>query len=199
MLQIIKANREKIQFFLGIILLYCIWHFGYEIFLSKHTDFNWKFNRIIGLQVSSWFTIFGGYETKVINLGIRPHLVFINDIPLVSIDTPCNGFPMIYLFCAFIMVYPAPWRRKLIFSIVGIFILHCLNLARIIGLSYNTLYSSEYFEFNHKVLFQIVVYSAIFSMWAYWLAYGRDNTIGWTKGIIEFIKLKFFTKLLKAI
>jgi len=199
MLPILKANQEKIQFILGLVLLYGLWHFGYESYLAKHTQFDWKLNRIIGLQVSSWFTIFGGYDTRVISYSIYPHLMYLNALPIISIDTPCNGFPMIYLFCAFILVYPGPWRRKLVFCLSGIFILHTLNLVRIIALSYHSIYSSDYFYFNHKYLFQIIVYGTIFTLWAYWLSFGKDNSIGWLKGITAFVQFKFISRLLKAI
>jgi len=163
MLNILKNHKEKIQLVLGAVLLYGLWHFGYEEYLAKNlgeTGLDWNFNRAIAWQTAAWFALFG-YDIKVTSFQIYPHLMYLNGEPIISIDTPCNGIPMLYLFGSFVLVYPGPWKRKLVFIPAGLMVIHGLNLFRIIALSYISIYSSDYFYFNHKYLFQIIVYGLI--------------------------------------
>jgi len=199
MLPILKEHKEKFQMLGMAVLLYCIWHFGYELYLAKETRFDWTINRVLGMQTATWFTIFGGYDARVVNYSIYPHLMYLNALPIISIDTPCNGFPMIYLFCSFIIIYPAPLQRKIVFLLTGATMIYVLNLIRIITLSYISIYMEDYFYFNHKYAFQIIVYMTIISLWVYWVTYGSDKRVSWATGFLDFVKFKFVSKLLQAI
>jgi exosortase family protein XrtF len=199
MFTILKDNKEKVQMLLAAVLLYCLWHFGYEMYLAKETRFDWILNRVLGMQTATWFTVFGAYDARVVNYSIYPHLMYLNGLPIISIDTPCNGLPMMYLFLSFIVVYPGPWKRKLAFILTGVAIIYILNLFRIIALSYISIYMKDYFYFNHKYAFQIIVYTVIILLWMYWIVYGRDRSIGWAKGFMDFIRFKFVSRLLQII
>jgi exosortase family protein XrtF len=193
----IMQHKEKIGMLVGAMLLFALWHFGYEGYLAKDlsdSSFNWQFNRMLTNQTGFWFALLG-YEVKVTSFQIYPHLMYLNGDPIISVDTPCNGLPMLYLFASFILVYPGPWKRKLIFIPAGLIIIHGINLIRIILLSYISLYSSDYFYFNHKYLFQIIVYGLVISMWLYWILYGQDLKISWFQGLKDFIRLRFFSRL----
>jgi exosortase family protein XrtF len=201
MLNILKNHKEKIQMVLGAVLLYGLWHFGYEEYLAKNlgeTGLDWNFNRGLAWQTAAWFAMFG-YDANVTSFQIYPHLMYLNGEAIISIDTPCNGIPMLYLFGSFVLVYPGPWKRKLVFIPAGMMVIHGLNLIRIIALSYISIYSSDYFYFNHKYLFQIIVYGLILSLWFYWILYGQDLKTGWVQGLKDFIRLRFFSRLSQII
>jgi len=197
MLQIIKLHKDKIQLVVGSLALFCLWFYGYENFLAldkTNTGLDWQINRFLGLETAAWFSLFG-YEAKVITYSIYPHLMYLDSLPIMSIDTPCNGLPILYLFAAFILVYPGTWKRKAVFIPVGLLVIHVLNMIRIISLSYISIYSPDYFDFNHKYLFQIIVYSLVFTLWFFWILYGRDPKMAWIQGFKEFVTLKFLKKL----
>jgi len=197
MLQILKLHKDKIQLVFGGLALYALWHFGYENYLALdrgETGLDWHINRFLGLETATWFSMFG-YETKVVNFQIYPHLMYLDNLPIISIDTACNGLPMLYLFSAFVLIYPGTWKRKAIFIPAGLLIIHLLNVVRIISLSYISIYSPDYFYFNHKYLFQIIVYALVITLWFFWVLYGRDPKVSWLQGFKEFVTLKFFKKL----
>jgi len=194
MKKFVKENLFLIQFFGGGLLCYAIWYLGYENYLAPAGDFDWAFNRSIANQVAAYFSLWG-YEAKVVSYQIYPHLMYLNNEPIMSVDTPCNGLPMIYLFSSFILVYAGPWKRKFGFIAFGVFTIHLLNIIRIIGLSYISIYSPDYFYFNHKYMFQIIVYSVILSFWLYWILYGQEEKTSLKSGIRQFITLKFLSNL----
>jgi exosortase family protein XrtF len=192
-----NQHKDKINMLLSALILYAFWHFGYEEFLAKNvssTGIDWNFNRLLGYETAAWFSLFG-YQTKVITYQIYPHLMYLNNNPIISIDTPCNGLPMLYLFASFIIAYPGTVKRKLIFIPSGLLIIHVLNILRIIFLSYISIYYSDYFYFNHKYAFQIIVYGVVISMWFYWILYGNDPEIKWVAGIKDFVRFRFFSRL----
>lgn len=190
MKSLLKEYRFVLQFFGGSLLFYSFWLLVYENYLQPLGSFDWVLNRAIANQVAFYFSI-TGYTAKVVNFQIYPHLMYLDGEPIMSVDTPCNGLPMIYLFSSFIIIYSGPVLRKLAFVAFGIGVIHLLNLVRIIGLSYISIYSPDYFHFNHKYLFQIIVYSAIFSLWLFWILYGQNNNKPVKEGIKDFFALKF--------
>ena len=197
MLQFYKTHSDKINMVLSAILLYSAWHFGYEEFLAKNTTssgIDWNLNRLLGYETAAWFSLFG-YDAKVITYQIYPHLMYLDNKPIISIDTPCNGLPMLYLFASFVIAYPGTVKRKLTFITAGILIIHVLNIIRIIVLSYISIYYADYFYFNHKYAFQIIVYTVVIAMWFYWVLYGNDPKTKWLAGIKDFICFRFIGRL----
>jgi len=69
------------------------------------------------------------------------------------------------------LLYPGPWKHKLWFIPVGVFIVHLTNLFRIIGLSVVLINYSDYWKFSHDNLFRPFFYVVIFIMWVIWVEY----------------------------
>jgi exosortase family protein XrtF len=197
MFKILNQHKDKIQMLAMAVALYGLWHFGYEQYLALdkgETGLDWKINRVLGHETALWFSLFG-YKAEVMAYQIYPHLVFLDKLPIISIDTPCNALPMMYLFGSFILVYPGDWKRKAVFLVFGVLFIHVLNMIRIIILSYISIYSPDYFHFNHKYLFQIIVYGVTVTLWFYWVLYGYDPKTSWIQGIREFVSFRFVKKL----
>jgi len=191
----------KIRVLAGALILFVVWQFGYKNYLYKNqseSGLDWRLNRSLGEQAAFWFNM-TGFEARVYANSTAPHIVSLNHNRVISIDTPCNGIPMMFLYAAFILVYPGSWRRKTWFVLGGLVFLHLLNLSRIIGLSYLSYYAPGLFEFNHKFLFQIVVYSVTISIWLFYILYGSDEKIRIREGIHEFFSLKVFNRITQII
>jgi exosortase family protein XrtF len=107
------------------------------------------------------------------------NLIRIDGKALVHIEAGCNALVLMAFFAIFILAYPGPTKKKLWFIPLGIFIIHLINLGRVSLLSYNKYTHDANFDFNHKYLFSIVVYLAIFGLWMLWA-----NKISGVKNII---------------
>jgi exosortase family protein XrtF len=193
--------KEKIGVLAGALILFAVWQFGYKNYLYQNqseSGLDWRLNRSLGEQTAFWFNM-TGLKARVYANSTAPHIVSLNHIRVISIDTPCNGIPMMFLYAAFILVYPGSWRRKTWFVLGGLVFLHILNLCRIIGLSYLSYYAPGQFEFNHKYLFQIVVYSATISIWLFFILYGFDEKVKIREGIREFFSVKVFNRVSQII
>ena len=193
--------KETLRVLAGALILFVVWQFGYKNYLYQNqseSGLDWKLNRSLGEQAAFWFNM-TGLEARVYANSTAPHIVSLNHIRVISIDTPCNGIPMMFLYAAFILVYPGSWQRKTWFVLGGLVFLHILNLCRIIGLSYLSFYAPGQFEFNHKYLFQIVVYSATISIWLFFILYGFDEKVKIREGIREFFSFKVFNRITQII
>ena len=182
-------TKEKIIVVVSALLLYGIWELGYKNHLYLNQDksgLDWNVNRSLAHQTAAWFEI-AGFKTRVYADKTAPHILDLNKRKVITIDTPCNGIPMMYLFAAFILVYPGFWKRKIGFIAAGLILLHLLNLTRIIALGYLSYYAPGYFEINHKFLFQIVVYSVTISIWFFFILYGFDEKYQLKNAIRDFL------------
>jgi exosortase family protein XrtF len=193
--------KEKAGVLLGALLLFAIWQFGYKDYLYQNqseSGLDWNLNRSLAHQTSYWFKM-AGYDTRVFADQTAPHILSLNNIKVITIDTPCNGIPMMFLYAAFILVYPGSWKRKLYFIAGGLFVLHVLNLARIIGLAYLSYYAPGYFAINHKFIFQIVVYSVTISIWFFFVLYGFDEKYRLKSAIRDFFSFRVWQRISQII
>jgi exosortase/archaeosortase family protein len=88
----------------------------------------------------------------------------------VLIGDPCNGFDLLYVCVAFIISIPGiKWKRKILFSVMGITILFLSNLLRITALFFVAKNLPEWFDTFHKTVFQLLVYGIMFAIWIVYL------------------------------
>ncbi len=193
--------KDKIIPLLAVLVLYAVWQFGYKNYLylnQSESGLDWKINRSLTHQTAAWFRL-TGFETRVYADQTAPHIMDLNGRRAITIDTPCNGIPMMYLYVAFILVYPGSWSRKWWFSISGLSILHLLNLTRIIALSYLSIYAPGYFEINHKFIFQVLVYSVTIGIWIFFVLYGFDRKYQLREALRDFFSIRVFQRFYQII
>jgi len=162
-MQFPKEQRQLILFFIKALLLYIIWYLVYEEWLYK---VGWLDDLIIDNLVLL-------AEKSLTLLG---YLVFVNhhDIGIdgshgVFIGSPCNGVSLMALFVGFIILFKGKWMHKLWFSLLGLFIIHLLNVLRIVSLVMVAKYAPTQLDFNHKYTFTVLLYAFIFLGWVIWV------------------------------
>lgn len=84
---------------------------------------------------------------------------------LMSIADGCNGLELFILYLGFVIAMPSTMKRKLLFSFMGVCIIHCINTLRCAGLSILVVYWKEYFDIAHHYIFKMLVYATIFILW----------------------------------
>ena len=193
-----QAHYKELLVFAAISAgLYALWRFGYENYLASQTFFDYYLNNSVAKQAAALIGVFR-HQTAVVSYPPYQHLIVVDALASVSVATACNGLPMLYLFAAFILAYPGPWRRKVWFIPAGLLAIHVLNLLRIAGLSHlvNTGHRWAY-ELNHKYLFQIIVYGAIGLFWVLWISYLGQATVPVKTAFKRWLHLEFITDLIR--
>jgi exosortase family protein XrtF len=88
-----------------------------------------------------------------------------NGNPIMNIADECNGLELFVLYFGFLIAMPATIRRKLYFGLLGILIIHLVNVLRCVGLGLLLMNWDTYFDIAHHYIFKIMVYSTIFILW----------------------------------
>ncbi len=87
----------------------------------------------------------------------------------IAITHGCSGLKQILQFALLMMIFPGPWKQKLWYIPMGIFIVHLTNLFRIIGLAEVLVILPDYWKFSHDYIFRPFFYVVIFSLWVIWV------------------------------
>ena len=87
----------------------------------------------------------------------------------VSIGSPCNALDLMALFMGILYVLPGKTKEKIIYSLIGIVLIHLLNLIRVIILILIIKIHPSWLEFNHNYTFTLIMYTLIFLTWVNWM------------------------------
>lgn len=166
----LKSLRHQpvLLFLLKAFGLYVLWYILYEIWLHPQGKMDLLLIDNLIFLSSGILELLGFrlIEQPLYNEAIRT--MGIDGSHGVWIGDPCNGLTLFALFTGFIIAYPGPLIRKLIYIPIGIIIIHFMNVLRIVSLSVITLYAPEYLEINHTYTFTILVYTCVFILWIIW-------------------------------
>ena len=84
---------------------------------------------------------------------------------ILSVADVCNALELFVLYAGFIICFPAPIKRKIIFIIGGVIFIYCINMLRCAGLTWIFIRHPKYGDFSHHYLFTFIVYLSIFLLW----------------------------------
>ena len=161
-------NYPVFLFLLKAFGLYITWYILYEIWLHPQGKMDLLLINNLILLSSKILKLIGFrlIEQPIYNEVIRT--MGIDGSHGLWIGDACNGLTLFALFTGFIIAYPGPLIRKLIYIPIGIIVIHFMNVLRIVSLSVITLYAPEYLEINHTYTFTILVYTCVFILWILW-------------------------------
>lgn len=162
---IVNKFSPLIKFLVKALLVYISWYLLYDLWLHPHGVID-AFVTENAMKLSGWILNALGFVVY-----IKGHHIGIEPVRGVSIGDPCNGINLFALFAGFIICYNGAIRKKLLYIPMGIFIIHLLNVIRIITLILILKYAPSSLAFNHTYTFTTVVYLCIFILWMVWVNY----------------------------
>ena len=164
-------------FLLRGLVLFAIWKFVYLFFWAQPRILDGPLTNTVGSQ-SVWI-LNKVYQTKgfkatpvvaVTRMEGDYQIAKVSKIDkdgkhLLNIADDCNGLELFILYIGFILSMPAAIKRKVVYLIGGVCIIHIVNLLRCVGLSALLMHWDRYFDLAHHYIFKIMVYSTIFVLW----------------------------------
>lgn len=88
----------------------------------------------------------------------------------------CLGIAPMVIFSGFVFAYGNNWRNKWWFAPVGIFLIFCINVLRMVALVLIQLNGNKtYFTIAHDYLYVLVTYGFIFLMVMWWIDRWADK------------------------
>jgi exosortase H (IPTLxxWG-CTERM-specific) len=95
----------------------------------------------------------------------------------ITIKRGCDALEPSWLFCAAVLAFPAPWRRRLIGMVVGVLAILTLNLVRIVSLYFFGIHLPGSFETMHLEIWPVVFILAALLLWLGWISWSRRNPL----------------------
>lgn len=86
----------------------------------------------------------------------------------ITINQSCAGDKQILQFMLLLMIYPGSWRKKLWYIPMGMFLIHCTNILRIVLLSLVSVYRPEWWHTAHDTVLRAMFYVVILILWVVW-------------------------------
>ena len=159
----LKQNKKAILFVVSMLGIYLALQFLYDYVISPNTEVD---SKLIGLIISQSESILQvlGFELLAPNPIYTAHMG-IKDTVGVVIGNPCDGLSLFILFTSFLVVFNGKWWFKIIYILLGIGLIHILNVLRVVALALIVKYSPESLDFHHSYTFTLFIYSIIFLVW----------------------------------
>lgn len=161
--RMLKQNKEAIYFVVKLLFVYLFLQGFYDYILSPYSPIDkWLITSIISTAENGLIAL--GYNLMQTN-GIYQYHMGIEGTSGVVIGNPCDGLSLFILYSAFVIVFKGKWWVKLLFIIPGIFLIHLLNVSRVISLALIVKYYPHTLDFHHSYTFTLLVYAFTFLLW----------------------------------
>lgn len=99
---------------------------------------------------TTWFYINGKYPSRMVE--------------------GCNAISVMILFLAFIFAFYKGWKT-FVYAIIGIVLLHLMNVLRIAGLNILIMEKPEYIKIGHDYFFPAIIYGTVVVLWIVWIKF----------------------------
>lgn len=169
---IFNQYKHFLTFLLKFVLFYVVFIFVYKLYLSQ---FDLQKNEVDGItksvayqtqQLMSWFD----NDVEIVENIKEPSVKMIYHTKYVArIIEGCNAISVMVLFASFVFAFSSQWKKTALYIILGITIIHILNVIRIAILTLSLFYFSEYEEVLHGTLFPLFIYGVVFVLWILWV------------------------------
>ena len=159
----LKKNRHAVYFILKMLGTYLLLQSLYDYVISPNTGVDsWLINLIIsqveGILLWMDYTLLQPDPQYTSHLGIY-------GTSGVVVGNPCDGLSLFILFASFLIVFNGKWWFKVIYILIGIALIHLLNVLRVLSLSLIVLHAPDSLDFHHSYTFTLFIYLIIFLFW----------------------------------
>jgi exosortase/archaeosortase family protein len=167
----VYLKNPMIKFMLKAGVVYVLWEF-LNWFQMHNAPFHSIWMALHGtvrdniVFMSAWLLRTMQYDIN--QYGI---VILIIGSPGVAVGPACVGFGLLFGFAGLIISYHGSIKSKLWFIPLGWLGIHTINILRIVILAIISNINNDWVDFNHKYVFNTVIYIFIFLMFTWWVRY----------------------------
>lgn len=154
-------SKDELLFLFRASLLLAIWLIiNNWAFIDQYIMYSMKAQ---SLFIMNTLADQGFDATKVYSTEADARFFLVCPNVLFKISKGCAGKSLLFLYTAFIAIFPQKdLKKKLIFLFLGLIIIHEYNVLRIVALSLSLKYRPDWYDFLHVYLFQTLIYIVLF-------------------------------------
>lgn len=163
-----------IRFLIWFVALYLILNMIYGLWVEAWNPQADPATGWVGRQ-TAWCLNQIGYEVSLQPLADRPLIAFMSaGAVVINLFEGCNGINVMIVFVSFLLAYGGRPQRLIPFTLVGLLLIHILNLARVGLLFWLAETESTWFYYFHKYLFTGFLFAFVFLGWWIWIKWGHE-------------------------
>jgi len=155
-----RGNLGWLRFLTVFTLLLCGFYAAALLPLGQRAFYNY-------LRANAWISnaiLRGlGQDTYLSGVTIRSNQF------AIAIRRGCDALEPAWFFCAAVLAFPVPWRRKRLVLAGGVTIILVLNLVRIVSLYFVGMRMPGFFETAHLELWPAAFMLTVLLLWISWI------------------------------
>lgn len=167
-----QLYRPFFIFLLKFFVTYGILTFCYQMYLnsfdSKELEID-GMTKFVAYQTEDLLQFIGQDAYTIAHLGQACMKLFLNGKYLARVVEGCNAMSVMILFVAFVIAFKGKLKHTILFLIIGVLIIHFLNVLRIALLTIALFHYPEYEHLLHGVIFPLFIYGVVFGLWVIWV------------------------------
>ncbi|MDO6435069.1 exosortase family protein XrtF [Flavitalea sp. BT771] len=161
----LQIPRPVVKFFVKAFLLFVVWKALYIFLLLPGRVLDRPLTRFVGNATVGVMNVVEGHAAYSA-LEARESLDIRRDgEQTLRVADACNALELMVLYIGFILCFPAPGRRKVIFILAGCVLITLFNVLRCMALVWIFVHYRAYLDFSHHFLFTFLIYAFIFLLW----------------------------------
>jgi exosortase family protein XrtF len=174
MKSILKNNKPVLRFLAILIFSYTILYilYYYLVLNSKEIDY---FTKIVSEQTVKVLNLIGYKTTAKTNKTNDFINLYVRTKNVAGITEGCNAISVIILFIAFVISFATDLKKTLLFTTIGVGIIHVMNIIRIVILTVCLYHFPKYSAPLHDYVFPAIIYGVVFILWMYWVNSFKKN------------------------
>lgn len=167
-----QLYRPFFIFLLKFFVTYGILTFCYQMYLNSFNSKELEIDRMtkfVAYQTEDLLQFMGQDAYAIPHLGQACMKLFLNEKYLARVVEGCNAMSVMILFVAFVIAFKGKLKHTILFLIIGVLIIHFLNVLRIALLTIALFHYPEYEHLLHGVIFPLFIYGVVFGLWVIWV------------------------------
>lgn len=142
-------------------------HEFYWIYIGIVSEFSWMaasrdFMRELLFRHSSFFL------DRMYEVNHSGTTFLFPEAGYIEVNNSCTGIKQFYQIILLFLLFPGPWRYKLWYIPFSIFIMHLVNIFRIVILGVVLKNWPDWWDFSHDWILRPFFYVVIFLLWVVW-------------------------------
>ena len=145
---------------------------SYQYYLSSFDAQKATVDSFTQLVAEQSATVLSWFDSKSYTM---PHLkepcvkLFYKGKYISRIIEGCNAISVLILFVSFVFAFSGKFKNTLVFILLGILLIHVLNIVRIALLCVGLYHFPEFEHILHGVIFPLIIYGVVFVLWVIWV------------------------------
>lgn len=167
----LKDFKPVLGILLRFIIIYLVLLFAYQFYLTSFKEQGLDpFSRMVAKQVMFLQNTMGFPSALYDDVPKQQVWFHVKSQFVTRMVEGCNAISVIILFLSFVFAF-YKGVKTFVFVVVGLILLHIMNVLRISGL--NIVYSEypQYGKMSHDYVFPAIIYGSVVVLWLVWIKF----------------------------